>query len=155
MKALQLGQRRPLLGVPTRLLLFDDRVEEVRAIGFELEITRLFFDELRCATVTPRRHWLEPLALIGVAFLGVAGGTALARAGDVSISPVAGLTLVFFSLLLLAVGGWLLATPAPVLTLYAADHKLDATLPRRAGARRRRLTRLVEAVEAARLRARS
>jgi hypothetical protein len=141
MKGARLARRAALLG-QRRLVLFEDRVEEHFLSVFGLEVRRLFFDELECATLRPQRQALE---IVGAA-LGVALGLLVTVIGLASSSrPAGGVGLA----LALACGTVLLLVllwPPWQLVLRAGTEECRSLLPRRGRARQQALLRLGQAV---------
>ena len=134
MNGTRVARRAALLG-QRRLVLFEDRVEEHFLSVFGLEVRRLFFDELECATVRPQRQALEiVLAALAVSLSLLTAGVSLAA----SQRPVAAagflLALVFGAILLLV-----LLWPPWQLVIRAGGEELRSLLPRRAGARQQAL----------------
>ena len=146
MSAFRVG-RRSFVAVRYRMLLFDDRVEEVGGTPLGLEIRRLFFDEVQCATVHRTSTALEVVAGAFCALLFV-GGAVLFHLGDLWLGSF------YMSLLALAAVGYAVhgvVRPAYVLVLRTADQHLETRLPR--GARERaevigRVTRTIERFQA-------
>ena len=141
MNGTRVARRAALLG-QRRLVLFEDRLEEHFLSVFGLEVRRLFFDELECATVRPQRQALEiVLAALAVSLSLLTAGVSLAA----SQRPVAAagflLALVFGAILLLV-----LLWPPWQLVIRAGGEELRSLLPRRAGARQQALRRLTNAV---------
>lgn len=141
MNGTRVARRAALLG-QRRLVLFEDRLEEHFLSVFGLEVRRLFFDEVECATVRPQRQALEiVLAALAVSLGLITAGVALAA----SQRPVAAagflLALVFGAILLLV-----LLWPPWQLVIRAGGEELRSLLPRRAGARQQALRRLTDAV---------
>ena len=141
MRGTRVARRAALLG-QRRLVLFEDRVEEHFLNVFGLEVRRLFFDELECATLRPQRQALEiVVAALGVALGLLAMGIGLA----VSERPVAAGGI----FMALALGGILLlvlAWPPWQLVLRAGSEECRTLLPRRERARQQALRQLVDAV---------
>jgi hypothetical protein len=134
---------RSLVAVRYRMLLFDDRVEEVAGTVLGLEIRRLFFDEAQSATV--HRTSAAPQVLVGVfGSLFLAGAAALAGYGSLRL-------LSFILSLLVVVGIWYTVRaaiwPPYVLVLRTADQALSTGLPRDPGRRAEVVGRVARTVE--------
>jgi hypothetical protein len=142
-KGLPVGRRSNLIEL-TRLVVHPDRVEQLSYSLFGLEVRRLFFDELSCATVHRRfATWVE-LAFAGIALL---VGLVLAGVGLWQRWPmmVAGGGLALLTFLSLLLAAWL--EPPHELTVWADRRSLRTLLPRRTEARERALQHLLRAVE--------
>lgn len=143
MKGTPIARRGGLLE-SQRLVLHPDRVEQLSLSAFGLDVRRLFFDELSCATVQRQfAPWTELLigllcALLGVLLLGL--GLWQRSALEIGLGVFA--LLLFLGLLLLA---WFV--PPHLLVLRAGDQTLRGSLPRRSAAREEALRRLLRAVE--------
>jgi len=136
--------RRGGLFEAQRLVLHPDRVEQLSLSAFGLDVRRLFFDELSCATVQRQfAPWTELLIGLLCAFLGVLLlGLGLWQRSALAIVLGVFALLVFLGLLLAA---WL--EPPHLLVLRAGDQALRGSLPRRPAAREEALRRLLRAVE--------
>lgn len=133
-RAVPLGQRR--------LVLFEDRVEEHFLSVFGLEVRRLFFDELECATLRPQRQALEIVVAalaVGLGLLVMAIGLASSQR---SVGGVGFLLAVACAAVLLLVLFW----PPWQLVLRAGPEECRSLLPRGERARRQALLRLGDAV---------
>jgi hypothetical protein len=142
-KGLPIGRQSNLIEL-TRLVVHPDRLEQLSYSVFGLEVRRLFFDELSCATVHRRfATWVE-LAFAGLAaLLGlVLTGVGLWQRWAMMVAA-GGLGLLTFLGLLLAAR----LEPPHELVVWADRRCLRTLLPRRADARERAIRHLIRAVE--------
>ena len=142
MTAFSVGARSYVV-VRYRMLLFEDRVEEVGGTLLGLEIRRLFFDEVQCATVHRGSAVLE--------VLGWGLGVVLLAAGGVA-AYVGGLPWLLLGLGVAALAALLGAAhaamrPPYILVLRTADQVLETRLSRDPARRAAVLGRLVRAIE--------
>jgi len=140
--AFKVGTRNAV-AIRYRLLLFEDRVEEVGETLLGLEIRRLFFDEVECATVHQASRLLGILAggsATAVLLLGAVG----AGFGQwfPGVYAFAVLTLVAACLTAYAV-----VRPPFRLVLRAPSHSLEALLSRDAAKREEAIRRLTRAID--------
>jgi hypothetical protein len=144
-KSLLLGRRNAAFQ-RYRVLLFEDRMEEVSMTLGSLEVSRLFFDEAAYATVHRMRNWPHVLAM------GVLAAIPAAMAIGFAVSSTGierTIWVLCWSLLALFLLGWLaylVLYPPHQLVVRAPDQKFSVLLPRRKG--ERIIQRLVQAVEA-------
>jgi hypothetical protein len=134
---------RSYVVVRYRMLLFEDRVEEVGGTLLGLEIRRLFFDEVQCATVHRGSAVLEVLAWGVGAVLLASGGVA---------AYLGGMPWVLLGLGVAALAAVLGAAhaamrPPYVLVLRTADQALETRLSRDPTRRASVLGRLVRTIE--------
>jgi hypothetical protein len=142
MSAFRVGTRS-FVAVRYRMLLFEDRVEEVGGTPLGLEIRRLFFDEAQCATVHRTSTALEVVAGAFCALL-FAAGAVLAHLGDLWLGSF------LLSLLAVVAVGYAVhgvVRPAYVLVLRTADQHLETRLPRDSGRRAEVVGRVARTIE--------
>jgi hypothetical protein len=142
MAAFRVGVRR-LVFIHYRMLLFEDRVEEVGGTMLGLEVRRLFFDEVESATV--HRSSAAPSVI-------AAWAAALVLAGAAAGAGFGGLRLLSFLFSLLAVAAIVVAVAAALrppytLVLRARGHTLQTVLPRDPGRRDEAMGRLARSIE--------
>jgi len=131
-----------------RLVLYPDRVEELTATPVELEVRRMFFDEISSATVHRRLLWTELVAgvlnvFVGLSLVGWALEDRLPGAlGVGAVLLLAGALLAVRALL----------QPTRVLVLRAGSQRMETHLPRWRHAQR--LDQLVRSIERFQLEAR-
>jgi len=124
-----------------RILLFEDRIEDVSIRLDGLEVRRLFFDELQSATVHRRKGVVDLVA--GSVLTGLLLTIALvsARPAPPVAAVFAGIALATGALTALA-----LAYPRHWLVVYAPDQKIEIPLSRSAARRDRTLARVVRTI---------
>ena len=140
MKGVPIGRRSGTLQ-RFRILLFEDRIEDVSIRLDGLEVRRLFFDEVESATVHRRKGVVDLVA--GVVLTGLFLTIALLSARPAP--PVA----VLFAAIALATGALTalaLVYPQHRLVVYAPDQKIEIPLSRSAARRDRTLARLVRTI---------
>ena len=140
MKGVPIGRRSGTLQ-RFRILLFEDRIEDVSIRLDGLEVRRLFFDELQSATVHRRKGVVDLVA--GSVLTGLLLTIALvsARPAPPVAAVFAGIALATGALTALA-----LAYPRHWLVVYAPDQKIEIPLSRSAARRDRTLARLVRTI---------
>jgi hypothetical protein len=141
MKGILLGRRKSLLQ-RHRLLLFEDRIEEVTDALLGLEVRRLFFDETESVTV---HRTYASLIITGLLLLlfGLVLVLVAVTAGDREL--LFGLAILVLMALLALV--FQLVCPPHLLKVRAPGQVLEAHLPVLPPLRERALRRLVEAIE--------
>jgi len=144
MRALRVGRRNEPFA-RYRVLLFEDRLEEVRDALTGLEIKRFFFDEAQFATVHREGNWLEVglAGALGLFFLLLTVAVLL----EPPVEPVAAAIAGGTTLALGGITAYLLRSPPHRMAIRAPDHALEFRLPRRGGPREEALRRVVRAVE--------
>lgn len=143
MKAVVLARRRDVHQT-YRLLLFDDRLEEVGQNLLGSEVRRLFFDEAESATVHASRDWAQ-IVLAGLFGAGLLALGVVLRDDEMVAELAVALAVLGVGALGLVVFG--LVNPPHVLHVRASDHALSGRLPRFAGRREDVLARLARAIE--------
>jgi len=136
-----IGWRRTLLQ-RHRLLVFDDRLEEVTDALLGLEVRRLFFDEAESLTVHRALGALIGTGALAVVFTLLLLGVALAGA-DRSVIVVIAIILAVIALALVL----LLVFPQHVVKVRAPDQVFEAQLPALRFRRERAVRLLVEKIE--------
>jgi hypothetical protein len=120
-----------------RLVLREDRVDEIAATIGSAEITRLFFDEVACATVHRAPAW-PGVTIWGMLALGWAIlGLAVREVGPFVGTVICGAPAVIAA-----------AYPRFVLTLHAPNQAMWTLVSRWPRRRERAMARLFEAIRA-------
>jgi hypothetical protein len=144
MKPDRIGRRNELFQ-RYRILLFEDRIEEVSLSLTGLEVKRFFFDEAAAATVRPLHRWPEALvAVVGAGLLFWAAVSMAAGPTDRVAAAVVGV----IGLLALLVFAYVVVNPLQKVQLHGSEESLEFVLPRSRARGERALRRLVRAIEA-------
>jgi hypothetical protein len=136
--------RTPGLLEVRRLIVHADRVEQTSAGLFGLDVRRVSFDDLACASVQRcLPPWTEITLGAALALVGsILGGLGVWQGSWWLLGPAA---LAWAGVVLLLLAAWL--APAQLLVLHTPEQNLRTRLPRRAVAREEALTLLLRSVE--------
>ena len=146
MTAERIGRRNELFQ-RYRILLFEDRIEEVSLSVTGLEVKRFFFDEAAALTVRPLRRWPEALVALVAAGLLLWAAVALILAANPT-DRAGGAIILVLGLLALLAFAYVVANPLQKVELHGSEESLEFVLPRFRGRGERALQRLVRAIEA-------